>query len=115
MAGKQLGSNDERDMFPDALRLIKECAPSAVLFENVPGFASAKFDDYRAKLLRQLEKLGYEADWKVVQAADFGVPQLRPRFLLVAMRASHFEYFRWPEPATKCCVARSASQSPLAH
>jgi DNA (cytosine-5)-methyltransferase 1 len=101
VAGKQLGSNDERDMFPDALRLIKECSPSAVLLENVPGFASSKFDDYRAKLLRQLEKLGYEADWKVIQAADFGVAQLRPRFLLVAMRPSNFEYFRWPEPHDK--------------
>jgi DNA (cytosine-5)-methyltransferase 1 len=101
VAGKQLGSNDERDMFPDALRLIKECSPAAVLLENVPGFASSKFDDYRAKLLRQLEKLGYEADWKVVQAADFGVAQLRPRFLLVAMRPSNFDYFRWPEPHDK--------------
>jgi DNA (cytosine-5)-methyltransferase 1 len=101
VAGKQLGSNDERDMFSDALRLIKECSPSAVLLENVPGFASAKFDDYRAKLLRQLEKLGYEADWKVVQAADFGVAQLRPRFLLGAMRPSQFEDFTRFEPSTK--------------
>ncbi|MFN7343913.1 MAG: DNA cytosine methyltransferase [Prosthecobacter sp.] len=98
VAGKQLGGEDERDMFPDALRLIEECAPSAVLLENVPGFASAKFSDYRASLLRKLEKLGYEADWKVLQAADFGVPQLRPRFLLVAMRPTHFDYFRWPQP-----------------
>jgi DNA (cytosine-5)-methyltransferase 1 len=96
VAGKQLGSDDERDMFPDALRLIQECSPSAVLLENVPGFASAKFDDYRKKLLRQLEKLGYEADWKVLQAADYGVPQLRPRFLLVALRPKAFEYFQWP-------------------
>ncbi|MCF7786816.1 MAG: DNA cytosine methyltransferase [Prosthecobacter sp.] len=97
VAGKQLGSDDERDMFPEALRLIKECSPSAVLLENVPGFASSKFADYRQKLLRQLEKLGYEADWKVVQAADFGVPQLRPRFLLIGLRPENFDYFKWPE------------------
>ncbi|HBJ83332.1 MAG TPA: DNA (cytosine-5-)-methyltransferase [Verrucomicrobiales bacterium] len=96
VAGKQLGSSDDRDMFPDALRLIEECSPSAVLLENVPGFASSKFDDYRKKLLRRLEKLGYQADWKVVQAADFGVPQLRPRFLLVALRPQTFDYFQWP-------------------
>lgn len=96
VAGKQLGSEDERDMFPEALRLIKECEPSAVLLENVPGFASAKFDDYRKNLLRQLEKLGYQADWKVLQAADYGVPQLRPRFLLVALRPKFFDFFQWP-------------------
>lgn len=98
VAGKQLGSEDDRDMFPDALRLIAECQPSAVLLENVPGFASAKFADYRRKLLRQLEKLGYKADWKVLQAADFGVPQLRPRFLLVGLAPDNFDYFKWPEP-----------------
>jgi DNA (cytosine-5)-methyltransferase 1 len=96
VAGKQLGGNDERDMFPDALRLIEECSPSAVLLENVPGFASAKFDDYRKKLINRFEQLGYQVDWKVLQAADFGVPQLRPRFLLVAMRPKTFGYFAWP-------------------
>lgn len=98
VAGKQLGSDDDRDMFPDALRLIEECEPSAVLLENVPGFASTKFREYRTMLLRKLELLGYQADWRVLQAADYCVPQLRPRFLLVAMRSSHFGYFRWPEP-----------------
>lgn len=97
VAGKQLGGDDERDMFPDALRLIEQCAPPAVLLENVPGFASSKFDDYRRKLLRQLEKLGYEADWQVLQAADYGVPQLRPRFLLVALRPKYFSFFKWPD------------------
>lgn len=96
VAGKQLGGDDDRDMFPDALRLIEQCSPSAVLLENVPGFASSKFDDYRKKLLRQFDKLGYHADWKVLQAADFGVPQLRPRFILVALRQKQFDYFEWP-------------------
>lgn len=98
VAGKQLGSEDERDMFPEALRLIRECNPSAILLENVPGFASSKFDDYRKSLLRQLDGLGYKADWKVLQAADFGVPQLRPRFLLVGFRAKAFDHFEWPTP-----------------
>jgi len=108
VAGKQLGGGDDRDMFPDALRLIEECSPSAVLLENVPGFATAKFDDYRKKLLRQLEKLGYQAIWKVLQAADFGVPQLRPRFLLVALHPKNFEYFQWPTP-----LPRTAGVGPV--
>jgi DNA (cytosine-5)-methyltransferase 1 len=42
IAGKQLGQQDERDLFPEALRLIGEAGPRAVLLENVPGFACEK-------------------------------------------------------------------------
>ncbi len=98
IAGKQLGVDDDRDMFPDALRIIREMKPKAVLLENVPGFASAKFADYRKKLLAELQVLGYQADWRVLQAADYGVPQLRPRFILVAMPKNAMNLFCWPEP-----------------
>jgi DNA (cytosine-5)-methyltransferase 1 len=101
IAGKQLGGADERDMFPSALRIIKEAAPRAVLLENVSGFASAKFIAYRHDLLKKLGRLGYKADWRVIQAADYGVPQLRPRFVLVALRADDWQYFQWPEPVGK--------------
>jgi DNA (cytosine-5)-methyltransferase 1 len=96
VAGQQLGGADERDMFPAALRLVDEIRPRSVMFENVPGFASAKFEGYRKNLLRQLAALGYQPDWRVLQAADFGVPQLRPRFILVALRAAEAEHFAWP-------------------
>jgi DNA (cytosine-5)-methyltransferase 1 len=98
IAGKQLGGADERDMFPSALRIIKEASPRAVLLENVQGFASSKFNFYRHDLISKLSKLGYKADWRVLQASDFGVPQLRPRFILVALRPCDWEYFLWPEP-----------------
>ena len=47
IAGKQLGKDDERDLFPEALRLIKECLPKAVMLENVKGILSSKFENYR--------------------------------------------------------------------
>src|SRR5665213_252524 len=47
VAGKQLGADDERDLFPAALRLIRQAKPEAVLLENVPGFASARLSEYR--------------------------------------------------------------------
>jgi DNA (cytosine-5)-methyltransferase 1 len=96
IAGKQLGSGDDRDMFPGALALAAAIQPRAILLENVPGFASEKFSDYRRNLLQKLSRLGYQPEWKVLQAADFGVPQLRPRFVLVALRPRDAEYFRWP-------------------
>ncbi len=97
-AGKQLGAEDERDMFPTALNIIEVVKPRAVMLENVAGLASAKFDDYRRALLAKLSKLGYQPEWKILQAADYGVPQLRPRFILIGMRPSDAEFFQWPEP-----------------
>jgi DNA (cytosine-5)-methyltransferase 1 len=97
VAGKQLGHEDERDLFPEALRLIREAKPKAVLLENVPGFASDRFTQYRTKLLQRLARLGYEAQWRVLNACWFGVPQLRPRFVLVAFRSSFPESFVWPD------------------
>lgn len=97
IAGKQLGSDDDRDMFPAALKIIETIRPRAVLLENVPGLASAKFKDYRRALMAKLSKFGYQPEWKVLQAADFGVPQLRPRFILVALQPVDAEFFEWPE------------------
>src|SRR6476660_1902230 len=77
IAGKQLGADDERDLFPQALRLVKEANPSAVMLENVKGLASARFSTYRQSILDALETLGYEADWQLFYSSEFGIPQLR--------------------------------------
>lgn len=96
VAGKQLGADDERDLFPQALRLVRECEPTAVMLENVPGLSQARFASYREQVLRELDELGYEADWQVLNACEFGVPQLRPRFILVAMKPDAYSHFEWP-------------------
>ena len=59
IAGKQLGKADERDLFPQALRLIAEIRPRAVLLENVRGLAAARFDTYRDQVLGRLADLGF--------------------------------------------------------
>ena len=97
LAGKQLGEKDERNLFPAALRLIDEIQPKAVMIENVRGFLSAVFDDYRAHLKSQLDKLGYKTDWRLLNASDFGVSQLRPRVVIVAIRKELSSSFDWPD------------------
>lgn len=96
-AGKQLGNDDERDLFPEALRLISECGPDAVMLENVRGILDTIFDDYRAKLIKDLGKLGYKAEWRLLNASDFGVSQLRPRVVFVALKQDAVAHFSWPE------------------
>lgn len=96
IAGKQLGEEDERDLFPAAIKIVRQTKPKAVLLENVRGFASARFANYRRRLLVQLKRLGYVADYRILNASDFGVPQLRPRFVLVAIQRRYRNFFFWP-------------------
>ena len=97
IAGKQLGERDERNLFPAAIRLVDEIRPKAVMIENVRGFLSAVFEDYRLQLKSQLSKLGYHTDWRLLNSSDFGVPQLRPRVVIVALRKDLVEAFDWPD------------------
>ncbi len=99
VAGKQLGAEDERNLFPAALRLVDEIRPRAIMIENVRGFLDAVFEDYRLHLKKRLEKLGYMADWRLLNASEFGVPQLRPRVVIVALRQELAEHFEWPQVA----------------
>ncbi len=97
-AGKQLGSEDERDLFPHALRLVEECKPRAILLENVRGLLDTVFDEYREKIRQTLSAQGYVVTWRLLNSSDFGVPQLRPRALLVAVQRPWAHGFVWPTP-----------------
>jgi DNA (cytosine-5)-methyltransferase 1 len=96
-AGLQRGADDERDLFPEAIRLVDEIRPKAVMLENVRGLLDAVFEDYRTKIERQLKALGYKTSWKLLNASDFGVSQLRPRVVFVGIREELAEGFHWPK------------------
>lgn len=98
VAGKQLGSADERDLFAWAVNATAVVRPKAVLLENVRGLNDTRFAGYRQAVLDRLEDLGYVANWELLEARDFGVPQLRPRMVLVALAPEYAPFFEWPEP-----------------
>ena len=86
IAGKQLGKDDERDLFPEAIRLIEEIRPRAVMLENVRGFLDADFDEYRNHIFTSIQNLGYATHIKLLNASDYGVSQLRPRVVIIGIR-----------------------------
>jgi DNA (cytosine-5)-methyltransferase 1 len=88
-------------MFPEAIRVVSETLPQAVMLENVRGLLDAVFVDYRQKIASQLQSMGYWTDWHLFNAADFGVSQLRPRVVCVALQKDVAEHFRWPAPSLK--------------
>jgi DNA (cytosine-5)-methyltransferase 1 len=101
IAGKQLGADDERDLFPAGLRIISEVKPKAVMIENVRGILAPAFTPYREHIDAQFKSMGYETQWKLLNAADYGVSQLRPRVVIVALKRQYVSEFAWPEPKKK--------------
>ena len=66
------------------------------MLENVRGLLGANFEGYREHLKARLEEMGYRVDWRLLNASDFGVPQLRPRVVIIALRREDFSNFSWP-------------------
>lgn len=97
IAGRQLGEDDERDLFPALLNLVESLQPRAVQVENVRGLLAHRFDGYRQQVDERLADLGYTSHWQLLNACDFGVPQLRPRTIMVALKSGDDKHFTWPE------------------
>ncbi|MFA7430160.1 MAG: DNA cytosine methyltransferase [Rhodospirillaceae bacterium] len=98
-----VGSGDPKDprnsLFKDFIRLGKIYRPKAMIMENVPNIVKAKTDDGIPVvdiIRRELEGLGYNVYAKVLQAIDYGVPQIRKRYLVVASQRSLINPF--PQP-----------------
>ena len=97
--GERTGKQDSHGrgvLFMEILRILEAKRPKAVVLENVRQFST--FDQGRtmAQVTLGLENLGYEVDWKVLNALDFGLPQKRERTIIVGM-LDGLDHFAWPE------------------
>ena len=99
VAGKQLGEQDDRDLFPSVIRLTRQIRPLMLMVENVRGLLAARFESYRGRIRSELNYLGYSVHWRLLNASSYGVPQLRPRSVLIAVNAEISDRFVWPTPS----------------
>jgi DNA (cytosine-5)-methyltransferase 1 len=128
LGGRHRGREDSRDMFPEAVRAVRELRPLGFLFENVRGLLRESFAPYFRYIvlqlthpdlasfrgetweehLRRLEQrhfsrtgsnLRYNVLFRQMNAADYGVPQKRYRVMIVGFRGDIDADFRFPEPA----------------
>jgi DNA (cytosine-5)-methyltransferase 1 len=95
-AGDGEGEFDDRDGFPWTLRIIGRLLPPVVIIENVKGLTFEKHRDYFGRVLAELSGLGYTWQWRVLNAADYGVPQTRERCFIIARRDDG--PIVWPAP-----------------
>jgi len=80
VAGKKKGRDDDRNLWPTIIRLVRDCQPVACLFENVPGLANTMLDE----VLGDLDRAGYETEVYCVAAEDVGASHKRERLWIVA-------------------------------
>jgi DNA (cytosine-5)-methyltransferase 1 len=85
-AGDGGGEDDARDGIPWWLRILGRQLPEVAIMENVRGLTFEKHSGYLARVLRQVHDLGYRYEWRILNSADYGVPQTRERFSLIARR-----------------------------
>ena len=108
--GKKIIHDIRNDLVFDYLRLVRNLLPKTVMMENVP----ALIKDGRMRILkRELEKLGYDCNGtpKVLNAADYGVPQRRRRMILMCSRVSVIELYE-PEEPKSVTVREAIAQMP---
>ena len=85
VGGNQLGLKDSRDGFPIFLAAIKQLDPEVLLFENVRGMLY-KNKWYLKEVIQELEKLGYNINYALLNALDFEVPQNRERIVVIGSK-----------------------------
>ena len=79
--GKRKGEDDERNMWPETIRLIRSIRPRWALLENVAGLLSS---GYFGRVLGDLAECGYDAEWRIIRASEFGLPHNRARLFILA-------------------------------
>ena len=84
VAGEQLGSEDERDMWPECFRSVCEIRPDYALFENVPNLLNTDGGRFFNRILSDLASIGYDAEWRVLEAGRYGAAQIRARLWILS-------------------------------
>ncbi len=126
VGGKHGASFDQRDMFPQFVRAVRELKPKVFLIENVRGLVRRNFLKYFEYIVLQLnypellpspdelwsdhlarlkchnqnnarDKLNYKVSWRILNAADYGVPQKRERVFIIGFRADLNSHWSFPE------------------
>ncbi|MBQ5666284.1 MAG: DNA (cytosine-5-)-methyltransferase, partial [Akkermansia sp.] len=107
-AGNRKGVHDSRGMlYKECLRIIKEKMPKVIVFENVKGLLSTKYIDGRnlasviVEDLSAMNDIGYDVEYQLINASDYGVPQNRQRVFFVGVRKDLGINFAFPQKLPK--------------
>ncbi len=111
--GVRSGEDSRRELWRAFLKLVETIRPHAVLMENVPDMALGDGFAVLRKMIERLDKAGYEAEARIVDAWRFGVPQHRQRLILVGLRNG--AAFEWPHESAHTTVRDAIWDLPRLH
>lgn len=94
--GKRLIDDPKGKLFQEYYRILKELDPKVFLFENVKGLLSMQGGELLKTIISLFESLGYKVVYKVLNSADYGVPQVRERVIIIGTKLN--TKFNYPEP-----------------
>lgn len=86
------------ELYLQMLRVVSDKQPMAFVAENVKGLLHMSGGEVLRRIVRDFEELGYEVTWRLLNAADFGVPQKRERVVIVGTRRGFVPSFQFPLP-----------------
>lgn len=99
-ANRKHNDNDERNfLFIEYMKYVKAFEPDYIILENVSGMRSTAGGKFEAEIKKSMEELGYATNVELLNAAEFGVPQIRQRLLFVGVKqnAGLAKMFRFPD------------------
>ena len=96
MAGERDPDDPRNSLFEEYIRIVSELEPRVVVMENVKGILSMKDGAYVERILEELRNLGYTVKHRVLNAADYGVPETRERVIWIGFKNG--EKISFPEP-----------------
>jgi DNA (cytosine-5)-methyltransferase 1 len=101
IAGRHRGNTDDRDMWPEAIRAVRDVRPKAFLFENVRGLLRENFSNYFKNIIIALANAGdgYQVSHAKVNAADYGAAQQRHRVIVAGICRSMEPMLEFPVPS----------------
>jgi DNA-cytosine methyltransferase len=83
VAGKKKGNKDQRDLWPECARMLRELRPAIALFENVTGLFVSNGGQFFNRVLSDISAGGYDAEWQTISASEIGAPHIRNRVWIV--------------------------------
>ena len=97
LSGPRKFHDPRNRLYLSYIRLVREIKPQAFVIENVPGLVSLFNGAIKDSILKEFKKMGYTVEYKILNAADYGVPQFRKRVIFVGLKDKAFQF---PEPLT---------------
>lgn len=107
LSGPRKFDDPRNKLYLSYIRLVKEIQPRAFVIENVPGLVGLFGGQIKDSIIEKFTEMGYRIDYRILCAADYGVPQNRKRVIFVGTKSGEFRYPEYNSNVVTCDMALS--------